>query len=66
VVGDSVITLEGMVGAYEVSSRKKAVFITINGDEFEIKFDQVNNFLDEIRALARGVAGMQSVGPEMW
>ena len=66
VVGDSVITLEGQVGSYEVSRKKRTVFVNINGDEIEMSFEQVKTIVDEFRALARGLINMDTATPEMW
>ncbi len=66
VVGDSVITLEGQVGSYEVSRKKRTVFATINGDEIELSFEQVKTIVDEFRALARGLINMDAATSEMW
>jgi predicted transcriptional regulator len=66
VVMDNVITLEGVIGRYEVSRKDKKVLATINGDEFDFTFEQVMGLCDEFRALARNLDSVEAVGAEMW
>ena len=63
---DNVITLEGMIGRYEISGKNKKVQATINADEFEFTFEQVMGLCDEFRALARNLGSVENVGCEMW
>lgn len=65
-VMDNVITLEGVIGRYEVSRKDKKVLATINGDEFDFTFEQVIGLCDEFRALARNLDSVEAVGAEMW
>jgi predicted transcriptional regulator len=65
VVTSKEITLEGTVGKYSVFGKNRSVVIDINGDMIEVKFEFITDFIDELKAIARNVGGLDS-GCEMW
>lgn len=65
VVTGKEITLEGTVGKYSVFGKDRSVVIDINGDMIEVKFEFITDFIDELKAIARNVGGLDS-GCEMW
>lgn len=65
VVASKEIALEGTVAKYTAFSKDRCVVIDIDGDMIQIKFDSITDFIDELKAIARNVGGLEC-GCEMW
>lgn len=64
-VEDRSFSLRGQVGTYEVSIKTGFVAVKIGETMIELEKDTLIVLADELKALARNVAGME-VGCEMW
>lgn len=65
VVEDRSFSLKGVVGKYEVSAKSKIVLASIGDRVRELDVDILAPLADELKALARNLAGME-ICNEMW
>ncbi len=65
VVANKEILLNGTVGTYHVYGKDKAVMISVGGGMLDVAFDILPDFIDELKAVARNVGGLEC-GCEMW
>lgn len=65
VVEDRSFSLKGVVGKYEVSAKSKIVLASIGDRVLELDVDILAPLADELKALARNLAGME-ICNEMW
>lgn len=65
VVVDHSINLKGQYGEYLVEPGKKKVTVNVQGEVFDLGFDVINGFIEELKAIGRNI-GSVSVGNEMW
>lgn len=65
VVEDRSFSLKGVVGSYEVSAKSKIVLASIGDRVLELDVDILAPLADELKALARNLAGME-ICNEMW
>lgn len=65
VVADREVRLQGTVGEYMVFGKGKTVTIYVGGDAVQLSFENLPAFIDELKAIARNMGGLEP-GCEMW
>lgn len=66
VVSSRCYNLKGQVAKYQVYAGENFVTIHLGPHEIMLEAKELTTFADELKAVARGLAGIQSIGPEMW
>ena len=65
VVVDRSINLKGQYGEYLVEPGKKRITVNIQGEIFDLDFDIVHGFIEELKAIGRNIESV-AIGNEMW